>query len=94
MPKAAFCGLPHSESEVYYVKVNAIGLRPLRSSISFPIEPCIERLAPCELGLIFIRLNLIQHGEFLSITFGGLQSGSWNLRLSTLFTASVIRDSK
>ena len=25
MPKAAFCGLPHSESEVYYVKSSAIG---------------------------------------------------------------------
>jgi|GEM_PF-1760857 len=24
MPKAAFCGLPHSESEVYYVKSSAI----------------------------------------------------------------------
>jgi|GEM_PF-6685973 len=26
MPKAVFCGLPHSESEVYYVKVSAIEL--------------------------------------------------------------------
>jgi len=31
MPKAAFCGLPHSESEVYYVKSSAIGLTPCRS---------------------------------------------------------------
>ena len=28
MPKAAFCGLPHSESEVYYVKVSGMGLAP------------------------------------------------------------------
>jgi len=25
MPKTVFYGLPHSESEVYYVKVSAIG---------------------------------------------------------------------
>ena len=28
MPKAAFCGPPHSESEVYYAKVSAIGRQP------------------------------------------------------------------
>gem|GEM_PF-4050407 len=28
MPKAAFCGLPHSESEVYYVKSSAIWRQP------------------------------------------------------------------
>jgi len=28
MPTAAFCGLPHSESEVYYEKSRAIGLEP------------------------------------------------------------------
>ena len=31
MPKAPYCGLPHSESEVYYGKSSAIGLTPLRS---------------------------------------------------------------
>ena len=30
MPNAAFCGLPHSESEVYYVKSSTIGLAPKR----------------------------------------------------------------
>jgi len=28
MPKAAFCGLPHSESEVYYAKSCTIGGKP------------------------------------------------------------------
>ena len=28
MPKAAFCGLPHSESEVYYVKSSAAERSP------------------------------------------------------------------
>ena len=28
MPIATFCGLPHSESEVYYVKSTAIGPAP------------------------------------------------------------------
>jgi len=28
MPKAASCGLPHSESEVYYGKSSTIGLTP------------------------------------------------------------------
>ena len=31
MPRATFCGLPHSESEVYYGKVSAIGLATCRS---------------------------------------------------------------
>jgi len=31
MRKPAFCGLPHSESEVYYVKSSANGLAPCRS---------------------------------------------------------------
>gem|GEM_PF-4769191 len=29
MPKAAFCGPPHSESEVYYAKATAIEPEPL-----------------------------------------------------------------
>jgi len=35
MPKAAFCGQPHSESEVYCVKVTAIGLAPCRSQSAY-----------------------------------------------------------
>gem|GEM_PF-2565699 len=30
MPTAAFCGPPHSESEVYYVKSSAIDVSPPR----------------------------------------------------------------
>jgi len=33
MPKAAFCGLPHSESEVYYVKSCTIGRQPAGTAI-------------------------------------------------------------
>jgi len=39
MPKAAFCGLPHSESEVYYVK----GTR--RNFVVYSVEQNPDKLA-------------------------------------------------
>jgi len=43
MPQAAFRGLPHSESEVYYVKSSANGLTPHRS----PVEVIFGQQAKC-----------------------------------------------
>jgi|GEM_PF-930535 len=34
MPRAAFCGLPHSESEVYYGKPNAIGRSLIQDAVT------------------------------------------------------------
>jgi len=45
MPIAALCGLPHSESEVYYVKVSAIGLAPYRYNL-FCHFTCAQVLTP------------------------------------------------
>jgi len=41
MPKAAFCGLPHSESEVYYVKSSAIGRQPAGTAVLHAQTPHI-----------------------------------------------------
>ena len=38
MPIAAFCGLPHSESEVYIVKSSAIGRKPTGTNIADAAE--------------------------------------------------------
>gem|GEM_PF-2118838 len=34
MPMAAFCGLRHSESDVYFVELSSIGLPPRRSPVA------------------------------------------------------------
>jgi len=39
MLKAAFCGLPHSESEFYYAKVAAIGREPTVFAMNRTLVP-------------------------------------------------------
>ena len=55
MRKATFCGLPHSESEVYYVKVSGIGRQPTEVN-----RPGFK--APAESQQCFLQL---QHGKAL-----------------------------
>jgi len=61
MPKAAFCGVPHSESEVYDVKSSTIGREPPVSRF------CTGKLTHAARHKMYLYSNPQSHSTFRKV---------------------------